>query len=210
MRRLLGITAALLLVSALPVSAATKGMWSLGANFGTGMYSNSDINEGRDEAGVDEVSSGWEYGGSLRYQVSPKMGLDLEVNRMTPKVTHEISGTEFDESTPGMAIPVNLVYNLSENDKFSFNIFGGPGIVTGAKWRISDDTGDDELKGGTSFYGQAGLETQWMVAPTFALGARALGRTAKSELEAIDPTADIDYSGFSFGLGARMFFGGAH
>jgi hypothetical protein len=210
MRRLLGITAALLLVSALPVSAATKGMWSLGANFGTGMYSNSDLNEGRDEAGVDEVSSGWEYGGSLRYQVSPKMGLDLEFNRMNPKVTHNFTGTDIDESTPGMAIPVNLVYNISENDKFAFNIFGGPGMVTGAKYRLSDGTDDEEVSGGTSFYGQAGLETQWMVSPTFALGARALGRTAKSEIENSDPTVNIDYSGFSFGLGARMFFGGTH
>ncbi len=207
MRRLLGITAALLLVSSLPAAAATKGMWSLGANFGTGMYSNSELNDNLG-SGIEEVTSGWEYGGELRYQVSPKWAIGLEANRMTPKSTSEDPGGDIDVSTPGMAIPVNVVYNLSENDKFSFNMFGGGGMVTGAKLRAEQGTDETELNAASSFYGQAGLEADWMMSPTFSLGARVLGRTAKSEID--DTTVNIDYSGLAFGLGARFLFGGTH
>jgi hypothetical protein len=44
--------------------------------------------------------------------------------------------------------------------------------------------------------------------PQFALGARFMGRMAKSEIEESDPSVDIDYTGFAFGLGVRMSFGG--
>lgn len=207
-----GFTAAALVALAAlagPASAATQGTFSIGANFGTGMASNSDLNDalGPD---VEEVKSGWEMGGSLRYQVTPRLALDLEVNRMKPASTTESSGNpDVDLSTPGLAIPLNLYYTLTENETYAFNLFGGAGVVTGAKLHGEADGSDDlDIDGASSFYGQAGLESQWMLTRSFALSARALGRMAKSELEDTDPAVDIDYSGFAFGIGARMSFGG--
>lgn len=195
-----------------PSAAAEKGTFSIGGNFGTGMYSNSDLN---DELGSssEEIKSGWEIGGSLRYQVSPRLGLDLEVNRMKPaSSTPDPGNPDIKLSTPGMAIPLNLYYLLSENDKYAFNLFGGAGLVTGAKLHGEQEGNPTEIDYATkaSFYGQAGVETQWRVAPTFALTARALGRMAKAEIDdpAITEQIDLDYSGFAFGVGARLMFGG--
>ena len=193
-----------------PADAAQKGTFSLGANFGTGIYSNKELNDalGPD---VEELTSGWEMGGSLRYQVSPKLGLDLEFNRMKPAAnTPDPGNPDFEVSTPGMAIPLSLYYQLSENDKYTFNVFGGAGMVTSTKVHVEQEGNPDEtnLNAAASFYGQAGLEAQWHLSRQFGLNARALGRMAKSEIDDTDPAIDIDYGGFAFGLGARMSFGG--
>ena len=208
--RLLGSAIALVVIAAgvTPASAATPGVFSLGANFGTGIYSNSDLNDGLETVDIEEVTSGWEYGGSLRYQMSPKVALDLEINMMNPSSTTEDPAGEIETSTPAMAIPLNLYYQLSENDQYAFNLFGGAGILSGAKLKAEQGSVEDEIEAGSSFYGQAGLEAQWKLSQQFALSARALGRTAKATLEDTDPELDVDYSGFAFGLGARVMFGG--
>ena len=211
--RLMFIAAAVLALASLagPAAAAQQGTFSIGGNFGTGIYSNSDINDELEVSGYEEITSGWEYGGSLRYQVSPRIALDLEVNRMNPASTTEVSGNpDVELSTPGLAIPLNLYFLLSENDQYAFNLFAGAGMVTSSKFKAEQGGIEDEVDAESSFYGQLGVEAQWMLSPQFSLGARALGRMAKAELEADpgDPTFDVDYSGVAFGLGARLSFGG--
>jgi hypothetical protein len=206
--------AALVAVAAFaaPSWSAEKGTFSIGGNFGTGIYSNSDLNDALELQGVEEVSSGWEYGGSLRYQASPRLALDLEANLMNPKSTTEIPGeSDLEVSTPGLAIPLSLYYTLTENDQYVFNLFGGAGLVTGVKGKQEGGGfADYESESGSGFYGHAGLEAQWMLSPQFSLGARALGRTAKADIEGDTPDDDfeIDYTGVAFGLGARLWFGG--
>lgn len=210
--RLVRIVAPALVAAAVAVApawSAEPGTFSLGGNFGTGMYSNSDLNEALG-SGVEEITSGWEMGGSLRYQVSPRLALDLEFNRMKPASTTESPGNpDIRLATAGMAIPVSMYYTLSENDRYGFNLFGGAGMVTGASLHAEQDGFEDqELEAKSAFYGQAGLEAQYMMTRQVALGARVMGRTAKSEIEDSDPSVDIDYTGFAFGLGVRMSFGG--
>jgi hypothetical protein len=209
MKQLTFAAAALLALAVLtgPADAATQGTWSLGANFGTATYSNTDLNDAI--APVEELSSGWEFGGSLRYQVSPRLALDLEVNQMKPASTTEDPGNpDLEVSTPAFAIPVNAVYELSRNEKTAFNLFGGAGMVTGAKFHAEQGGISDETDAASSFYGQAGLEAQWMMSQQFSLGARAMGRMAKAEIEDEVTPVDADYSGIGFGIGARMNFGG--
>ena len=197
-------------VAVAPAWSAEPGTFSLGGNFGTGMYSNSDLNEALGPS-TEEITSGWEMGGSLRYQVTPRLALDLEVNRMKPASSTEDPGNpDVELSTAGLAIPLNLYYTLSENDRYGFNMFGGAGMVTGASLHGEQDGNPSvvDLEAKSSFYGQAGLEAQYMMSPQFALGARFMGRMAKSEIEESDPSVDIDYTGFAFGLGVRMSFGG--
>jgi hypothetical protein len=208
-RPLLAASSALLVLAlGFAPAEAAKGQFSIGGNFGTGIYSNSDINDILEVGGYEEVTSGWEYGGSLRYQVAEKLALDLEGNMIKGKSTTEDPPDEDVEiSTSAVAIPLNLVYTLSANDSYVFNIFGGPGILASPKFKAEQGAAEDEVEGSSSFYGQAGLEAQWFVSPTFALSARALGRMAKSELE--DSDTDMDLGGVAFGLGARLFFGGS-
>jgi hypothetical protein len=197
---------------AAPSWSAEAGTFSIGGNFGTGIYSHSDLNDIIEAGGGEEVTSGWEYGGSLRYQASPRLALDLELNLMNPSATTEgdPGDPDIEISTPAMAIPLNLYFTLSENDQYRFNLFGGAGLLSGAKLRVEVDPDDEETEGASSFYGQAGLEAQWMLSPQFALGARVLGRTAKATTETEDGTVeyDLDYTGVAFGLGARLSFGG--
>lgn len=207
--------AAMLLSALVHPAAAQKGTFSLGGNFGTGMYSNNDINDVLALLDVEKIESGWEYGGSLRYKVGPRVALDLEFNRMVPKST-TATPPEPDVilSTPGMAIPLSLYYAVSENDRYRFNVFGGAGIVTSAEFRGEQSGAEDvSLDAKSGFYGHAGLETEWLVSPQFSLSARALGRMASAEIKGSDPnvdvtTLDIEYGGFAFGLGARVSFGG--
>jgi hypothetical protein len=206
------VAAALVVVAAgvAPSWSAVPGTFSIGGNLGTGIYSNDDLSDalGPD---VEEITSGWEYGGSLRYQVSPRVALDLEVNRMEPKSTTEDPGNpDVELSTPGLAIPFNLYFLLTENDDYAFNLFGGAGLVTSSKFKGEQEGNPVEidLDAESSFYGQAGFEAQYLVSPQFAFSARVLGRIAKAEIEDSDPTVRIDYSGVAFGLGARLSFGG--
>lgn len=210
--RAIGGTAVALLALAAgtsPALAATPGTFSIGGNFGTGIYSNSDLNDSLEVYGFEEVSSGWELGGSLRYQISPKVALDLEANSLNPKSSTEIPGEdELELSTPALAVPLNLYVTLSENDQYRFNVFAGAGVLSGVK--VKREGGgfiESESETASSFYGQGGLEAQMMVSPQFALTARALGRLAKATIEEDDDEFDVDLSGVAFGLGARIAFG---
>jgi hypothetical protein len=211
--------AALAAVAALAVTnapaSAAKGMWSLGGNFGTGTYSNSDLNDilKADTPPRDEVKSGWEYGGSLRYGISSKLSLDAELNAIKGSATTNNPGGDGDETwrTQGMAMPINLYYALSQNESFMFNVFAGAGPMFGSKLHASDNSDDVKSDSKTVLTAQGGLEGQYLISPKVALGARVLGRTAKVDNIEIDGTPtnlDLDMSGFSFGLGLRMFFGG--
>jgi hypothetical protein len=100
--------------------------------------------------GFKKVKSGWEYGGSIRYGVSPKASLDLEVNSMNPKSTTPNSSGDIHAKTPGIAIPLSLYYNLGNSGKSDFDFFfaeahqvGSAGWTTlaDAKGHTSTDPG---------------------------------------------------------------------
>jgi len=203
---------AIALASAGPAQAA-KGVWSLGGNFGTGIYSNSEINDDLDLIGIDKITSGWEYGGSLRYGISPKASIDAEFNSINGKSsTSDSPNPDIEASTTGMAVPLSLYYTLSENDDALFNLFIGAGPMFSTKYKLEQGSNSIEGKGKTTFYAHLGLEAQYKLSPTFALTARALGRLAKaSDVEDKDDpsnTEDVDLSGAAFSLGARLYFGG--
>jgi hypothetical protein len=194
-------------VAAAPASAA-KGEFSIGGNVGVGFYSMGEINDALVEDDFEEISSGMEFGGSLRYQVSERAALDLEVNRLNPKSTTEDPGfPDIEFSAPALAIPLNLVYTLSENDQYRFNLIAGAGLLSGAKLRGVQGPVELESDSASGFLGQAGFETMWKLSPQFALTARALGRMGSASLD--DEDVDASYSGGVLGLGLRASFGGS-
>jgi hypothetical protein len=193
---------------------AAKGQWSIGGNFGVGTYSNGAFNDSLDVLGLKNVKDGLEYGGSIRYGVSPKVALDYEVNLLNGKVTDDSYSPNVDISTKSIALPLSLYYQLASNDKYAFHFFVGAGPMVSTKWKITDGLTTFESKNKTAFYAHGGFEGDLMLSKTVALTARALGRLAKaSDVEdAADPTTkvDVDLSGAAFSLGLRVFFGSGY
>lgn len=212
------LVAAVAVAAALGIStgSAFAGAFSIGGNFGTGMYSNSDINDllKAESPPRDEIKSGWEFGGSLRYGISEKLSIDAEGTKINAKSTTSDPAGDGDEhwSVKTFAIPVTLNYALSQNEKYAFSIFAGGGPMLSAKLEGHDDTNSVETDGQTKFMGQGGLEGMWYAGPKMAITARVLGRTAKiSNLEqgGVATGIDADLSGVAFSLGLRAFFGGS-
>ena len=196
-------------------AAAAPGTWSLGANFGVGTYSNKDVNDGLPD-GVDDIKDGWEFGGTIRKGMSVKTSLELEGMMMDGKSTTEDGSTTLNVHTKGIAMPVNLLYALSQNDTHDFNLLVGAGPVFNMHGtQTFEDTGvtvEGESASKTAFMAQGGFEGDYKVSTQFALSGRVLGRYAKAsdvDVNKDDPsdgTIDIDHSGFAFSLGMRMFF----
>jgi hypothetical protein len=212
-QNLVALAAVALAFSTAPAFAA-KGQWSLGGNFGVGTYSNSDFNDALDSGGIKGVKDGWEFGGTLRYGLSPKLGLELEGMKLDGKSTTESGPDHIDVHTKGIAMPLNLLIGLSQNDKYDFNAIVGAGPLLNAKFTADDGTSDTESGSKTAFMGQGGFEGDYFMSRQFALSGRALGRYAKAsdvDVDKSDPSAgniNLDMSGFAFNLGLRVFFGG--
>jgi len=230
-RALVGLLTVAVAIIALSAPAhAAKGQWSLGGNFGVGLYSNSKINDFLDSVSTSgslsptlkHPKSGWEYGGSLRYGISPKASLDYELNLLNGKGKTDLTnpaGEKVEVKTTGLAGPLSLYYELGKSDKSAFNFFVGVGPMFGTKFKIkasdSSTTVTDEAKSKTGLYAHAGFEGDYMLSESFAITARALGRYAKAKnVTWTDPTdpsnvivKDVNLSGGAFSLGLRAFFG---
>lgn len=199
---------------------AAKGQVSIGGNFGVGMYSNKQLNDSLlVPNGIKKVTSGWEYGGSIRYGLSPKLAIELEGNLLNGKSKTTVPAGDFTVKTKAFALPVNLLIGLSENEKYGFNLVVGAGPLLSTKIETKDETVNpavtDESAKKTTFMAQGGFEGDVFLSRNFALTGRVLGRYAKAknvDLNPSDPSdgnIDINLSGFAFGLGLRAFFGGS-
>ena len=208
--------AALLALTLFAVPASAAGPWSLGANFGVGTYSNKDVNDAL-PSGMDDIKDGFEFGGTIRHSMSVKSSLELEGMMMNGKSTTEFGTATADLHTKGIAMPVNFLYALSQNDTHDFNLLVGAGPVFNMHGSSTfEDTDGTTIEGDTgsktTFMAQGGFEGDYKVSNQFALSGRVLGRYAKAsdvDADKNDPsegTFDIDHSGFAFSLGMRMFF----
>jgi hypothetical protein len=166
--------------------------------------------------------SGWEYGGSIRYGISPKASLDYELNLLNGKGKTDITSPgpeKFEIKTTGLAAPLSLYYELGKSDKSVFNFFVGVGPMLATKFKFTESNSTtsvtDEAKSKTGLYAHAGFEGDYMLSKSFAITARALGRYAKAkDVTWTDPTdpsnvikKDVNLSGGAFSLGLRAFFG---
>jgi hypothetical protein len=192
---------------------AAKGQWSIGGNIGVGFYSGGSYNDSLKANGYEKVSHGLEYGGSVRYGVSPKLSLDYEVLSINGKGTTSSVTPHFQAEVNGMATPINLYYELSHKDSRTLSLFGGAGPMFKTSWSTKQGDSETVSKTKTTFYGQAGLEGELRVSNKFAFTARALGRLAKAKdvAEDTDPTNtfDVSMNGVALSAGTRFFFGGS-
>ena len=192
---------------------AAKGEFSIGGVFGVGFYSGGSLNDSLEAAGYKKVSEGWEYGGSLRYALSPKISLDAEVLSINGKGTTDSVTPKFQAEVNGIAAPLSLYYAISENDNSALSLFVGAGPMFKTGWSTSQEPNETDSKNTTAFYGHAGIEGQWRMSHTLALTTSALARIAKAKdvEQSDDPLTKLDVSmdGFALNLGLRAFFGGA-
>ena len=193
---------------------AAKGQWSLGGNFGIGFYGMGQVNDTLKANGLDDIKDGIEYGGTLRYGIAPTKSLEVEANWLNGDSKTDILGTELKINAKALALPLNLLFQISENDKYKLHFLIGAGPLLSTKITQEAGGASDETASKTSFMAQGGFEGDMYLSPTVALTARALGRYAKAsdvDLNADDPadgSTDIDFSGASLSLGLRVFFGG--
>ena len=230
-RALTGLLAVAIAFAALATPAhAAKGQWSVGGNFGVGMYSNTAINDLLDSVStagsvtpkLKHPKSGWEYGGSIRYGISPKASLDYELNLMNGKGKTDITSPSAETAeikTTGLAAPLSLYYELGNSDKSVFNFFVGVGPMLSTKFKVTESNSStslsEESKSKTGLYAHAGFEGDYMVSKSVAITARVLGRYAKAkDVTWVDPNdannvikKDVNLSGGAFSLGLRAFFG---
>ena len=194
-------------------AAAEKGQFSIGGNFGVGFYSGGSYNDSLSAAGLKKVSDGWEYGPSLRYGVSPKLSLDVEALSINGKGTTTSVDPKFQAEVNGIAVPLNLYYELSSNDTHAFSLFGGAGPMLKTGWSTKQDETEANSMTKTGFYGHAGVEAQWKPGRKFAFTTRALARMASAKDVALDTdpatTFDVSMNGVALGVGARLYFGGS-
>jgi hypothetical protein len=213
---ILGVLAcAVLSAAAVTPSHAESGLWSMGGNFGIGIYSNSHLNDDFKLIGIKEINSGIEFGGSLRYGAGPKVGIEIEANRMRGSSSTPDPGfPDVKWHTQAIALPVNVVVTAAQNDQYDFNLFGGVGPIFSTKYGVEQGTISIESESKTGFTFQGGLEGDYKVSPQVALTARALGRYAKASNIALTVPSvgttiyDVDFNGAAFSLGLRVFFGG--
>jgi hypothetical protein len=190
---------------------AEPGRWSLGGTFGAGIYSGGSYNDSLAAFGYKQVKDGWEYGGSVRYGVSPRLALDCEALALNGRGTTDAIDPKFVAETHGIAVPISLYYRVSQNDAYSFSLFGGAGPVFGMKWTAEQGAAEFKGRGKSAFYAHAGFEGQIKVGERFGFTSRALGRIAMAHdvVQEDDPsqTFGVSLSGAAFSVGIRWYFG---
>lgn len=200
---------------------------SIAFTFGTGSGDNKDMAEIAVEGGgEDKYTSKPQLSGSVRFPVSQRWSLDLELQRLraTNKDAILPPNTAIYEIT-AYPLSLSLYYSTFSTRMFRVNVFAGGGLLSSAISKIdlllNFGSGDVPVsvsgeKTGGYFHG--GLETEVLLHPRVALSGRVLGRSATAS-EVLDEYGfdaygsaslkdrKIDFSGFAATLGLRAYIG---
>lgn len=194
---------------------------SLAFNVGWGNGDNTDMGGMSSQLDApDKYNAETQFGGAVRFPVSPKLLLEVELQRFraTNQSTLPLDqgGAEFEITA--LPISLSLYYPAYTMHWLRLNVFAGGGILTTATSSITLDLSNIPVtisgqKNGPYFHG--GLEAEVLLHPRFTLSGRVMGRSAKvddvmSELSFNpDLFADraIDFSGFAATIGLRAYIG---
>jgi hypothetical protein len=211
---------------------------SVGAWYGYGRYGLKQVNDGIRAfesgppypiLGTDEIKGDPEFGGSVRFPLGPRLALEVELVRFNSSVSDSgRPSTWYNYPTRFQVTAVPLVFNLHyamrSSPRMRLDTFAGAGpmLVTELLWTRNDHTSQEQqgqFGSKTGFYGQLGLEGEYMVHARLGLNARVLGRLARTP-DLIEPSRayqpaymesfvgrDVDFSGFGFDLGLRLYIG---
>ena len=144
----------------------------------------------------------------MPYSVSPARTTWIALRG---KGTTDSIEPRFVARTRGLATPLSLDYQLTQNDSYEFSVFGGAGPMFGTGWTAEQVPNRFESRTRTTFYGHAGFEGRLRAGPRFAVTMRALGRVARADdLEQTDDLLmryGVSMTGFAFSAGFRAQLG---
>lgn len=211
-------------ITAEQIEAGRRIPASLAFSFGVGSGKNEDMGDlPAAGGGPNEFDTKPSFGGSVRFPLSPRLSLDLEMQRFraTQKDTFpETQGGRFEITQ--LPVSISLYHATLLRTKWRVNTFIGAGAVMPATSTIFFFFGPTERASitdeRTGFYAHAGLEGEFLATPRFAITGRVMGRTAKTsglykgstlEIWGTTPIAnrDVDFSGFGAQLGVRAYIG---
>lgn len=197
---------------------------SLGFSFGVGSGANKDMAEiAVAGGGTPEYDVKPQFGGSVRFPLSQRLSLELELQRFRAtnadsfpvdnRANYEVSALPFS---------LSLYYAALTRSHYRLNLFGGAGplLTTVSKIEFGDFSGTAITLSNqkTGMYGHAGLEAEYLVTNRISLSGRVMGRIAKAEklLEDFDFDAygsatlkdrEVEFNGFGATVGLRAYIG---
>jgi hypothetical protein len=196
---------------------------SVAIHFGVGSGDNKDLAEvavaggGMDTYDVDPT-----FGGAVRFPITQRMSLEIEMQRFRATNADTFPGTsQAVYEITALPLSLSLYYAAMTNPKWRVNVFGGVGSMLAATSSIRFDFGSATLnlsdqKNG--FYGHAGLEGEFLVHPRVSAYGRVLGRIANAsgiysdtDLEAYGTAQikdrEVNFNGFGANVGLRAYIG---
>ena len=197
---------------------------SLAFSWGMGSGDNKNMAELPNAGGgEDKFENKPSFGGSVRFPITRRLSLDIEMQRFLATATDtfpETNGGRYEIN----AYPISAsVYHATiSNPRWRLNTFLGLGAMTAATSTIRFFLGSERVALSdqkTGFYGHGGFEGEFLLTPRFAVTGRVLGRMAKvsglykdSDLTLYGPNSplanrEIDFSGFGAHVGVRAYIG---
>jgi hypothetical protein len=211
---------------ALPAPVLAKTDFGVAAFGGYGSYSMSDINDLIGAVNLvlvgtgysmDDVSSGFGYGGGVRIVPSEKFLISLDYTRLAASSELSVLGSNLKLNVPGNGWTGTLTYYLSSTSKTKLGIAGGLGYYTGSATTDTSGTSTGgKLSGhGVGFHGLGVLDAT--LSPTVHAEVAAGYRYAKTGGVEDETGASIqnfsgddftlDWSGFMSRVGLAFYFG---
>jgi hypothetical protein len=194
---------------------------SIAFNVGWGNGENTDMGGMAAQLDAkDKYDSKPDFGGAVRFPLSPKFLLEVEMQRFRATNEDTLPPDQSSAKFEITALPISLslYYTAYTMHWLRLNVFAGGGILATATSTIELELGSTPVtisgqKSGPYFHG--GLEGEVLLHPRFTLSGRIMGRSAKvndvmSELSFNpDLFADraIDFSGFAATIGLRAYIG---
>jgi hypothetical protein len=208
---------------------------SIGGIFGVGQAVNQDLADLASSAGVaaaDDFESNPEFGYSVRFPLRPRWSIDFELSRLRATTQDELPETRNAHAEYlATAIPVvaSIYYQVNGHPKLRISGFAGLGIFPAEAKLLFDQTlvsgrliPTQVVGEATGYYLHAGVETEYLVAPRYAVSVRLLGRRASSgdldwprdnfEIYESFPASvlgkrSVDFSGVAAHVGVRAYIG---
>ncbi len=209
------------------ISAGKRIPASLSLSWGRGSGDNKDMAEiAVAGGGSDKYDVKPQFGGSVRFPITQRLSLDLELQELRAK-DKDTSPEPYTAHYEITAYPISLsLYHSTYSTRLvHLNLFAGGGLLSSAISRIDLqlDFGSGQIpvsisgqKTGAYFHG--GLEGEFLVHPRIAVTGRVMGRYAKAD-KVLDEygfdaygtaslkNRSIDFSGFAATLGLRAYIG---
>ncbi len=209
---------------------------SVGVWYGYGRYSLSQVNDAihRFDAaqgitGTEEIRGDPEFGGSVRIPLRPRLAVEVELIRFNSSVSDSGRPSrwyQYPTKFQVTAVPlvVNLHFAVRSSARTRLHAFAGAGpmLVTELLWtRYNFDWQQQQGQFGskTGFYGQLGMEGEYLLHPRVAVSGRVLGRLARTanliegsrayQTESLRSFVGkaVDFSGFGLDVGLRFYIG---